>query len=166
MLPESITFKINYKTNRNNLLVSPQSTASLCIRAASGPRRFDCSTSTPLTSPPSPAWSTGKAACTWAWSAAPWQSTPDHRQVSHCLFTHSNRRHHGRCQSEWLRQRSVQLSTPFRNFQPQLSALISCTSVTPPPLPAPSPPNWAKCSFSKASVFNEQHWNDRVTFAV
>lgn len=53
--------------------------ASSCIKAASGPRRFACSTSSPRTNPPSPAWSTRKAACTSAWSAAPWQSTPDHK---------------------------------------------------------------------------------------
>lgn len=57
----------------------PSCSASSFIRAVNGPRKYVCSTSSPRTSPLSPAWCTRKAVCMWAWSAALWPSTPDHK---------------------------------------------------------------------------------------
>lgn len=66
----------------------PSCSASSFIRAVSGPRKYVCSTSSPRTSPLSPAWCTRLTVCMWAWSAALWRSTPDHKV---CVFKRRDR---------------------------------------------------------------------------
>lgn len=76
-----VSFKMSNKDAHCIIFVSYllSCSASLCIRAASGQRKYVCSISSPLTSPPSPAWSIRNTVCTSAWSAALWRSTPDHK---------------------------------------------------------------------------------------